>query len=274
MAGVTWTAEEDDHLRQLWNSDLTVEELLPEFPGRTINSIRVHAKRLGLRHTREQFLQVLSKTVSGSKNGMYDRRSPRKGVTLSSELRTKLSVAAREGYAAGRRKGMFGPENPAFGKPSPMRGKHLPESAKRTLAIKATQRWDARSQESKEEHLSRMRTGWSSWSLAKGPTKIELLVQEWLTEFNVQFTTQAVVSFFVVDFLVGSDKIIETHGDYWHGNPVKYAVLDQTQRSNQRRDRAKWTLLSKRGFKLLALWEDDLWNRPEECRDRLQEFLV
>ena len=274
MAGIAWTIEEVSQLQQLWNSDLTLEELASQFSGRTPISIQVKAKRLKLRHTKDQFHRILSKKTTGTKNGMYGRQGPRRGVTLSPELRAKLSVVAKEGYASGRRVPMNGADNPAFGKPSPMRGKSLPDSAKETLSRKASQRWAARTQKSKDDHLLKMRAGWITWANKKGPTKIEILVQGWLESLGVEFTSQTVVSFFIVDFLVQGNKVIETHGDYWHGNPTKYSTFDRTQRANQRRDRAKWTLLQKRGFKLLALWEDDLWERPENCRKQIQEFLA
>jgi len=53
MRRETWTDEEVQRLRQLYsNPNKTFEEVVSEFPGRTMNSIRLKACRLGLERPR------------------------------------------------------------------------------------------------------------------------------------------------------------------------------------------------------------------------------
>ena len=272
MAGRSWTQAEDLLLTRLWDSDLTVDELLPSFEARTFNAIRVRAKRLKLKHTTAQFSAVLSKNTSGERNGMFGKPGVNAGKTLSETHKERLRISALEGYASGKRIGLSGASNPRYGKPGTMLGKHLSEKSREILSLKAYERWAFR--RDKTEHLLLMRQGWVKWNTRKEPTKIELLVQSWLSALEVSFEPQVVLDLFIVDFLVGS-KVIETHGDYWHANPIKYDTsnLDRTQRNNVRRDHSKVVRLNKLGYSLLVLWENDLKRHPEESLCKLEEFL-
>lgn len=119
----------------------------------------------------------------------------------------------------------------------------------------------------------KMRHGWLKWVARRAPTAIERMVEGWLQESGVVFSTQTLVGYYIVDFLVGR-SVIETFGDYWHGNPNQYDVLDQMQRTNRGRDRAKDTFLRNHGYRLLTLWETNLHTRPDECRRQITEFLT
>lgn len=273
MAGKAWSEAEDADLARLWDSDLTLEEVAAHLPGRTLPAIRVRVKRLGLRHTDEQFRHILSKKTSGERNGMSGRVGPRRGVVLTPEVRAKLSRAAKAGYADGVRVKKRGADNPAFGKPSVNRGVPLPVEVRQVLARKACARWQDKAPEERASHMAKMRGGWLAWSARREPTGIERQVSQWLQEAGVGFQAQAPFGHYIVDFHVGR-KIIETHGDYWHGNPRTYATLDPTQRSNQRRDRAKATYIQRQGCELLVLWEADLKTQPEVCRQELLAFLA
>lgn len=46
LSGIDWTAEEDERLTQLWNAKTSVPDMVPNFPERTANAIRVRATRL------------------------------------------------------------------------------------------------------------------------------------------------------------------------------------------------------------------------------------
>jgi very-short-patch-repair endonuclease len=274
MVGRHWKTEELDLLRKLWDSTLTVDEVAEKI-GRSKNSVKVKVTRLGLRHTKEQTRQILSKKTSGERNGMFGKVSPRRGVKLSEGLRAKMSVAALEAYAKGTRKPMVGPANPAYGKPSTMRGKNLPESAKKTLSEKAKKRWENRAPEWKADKLRQLREGRARLD-KDNPSKLELQTEEWLKSLGVEYAPQVVIEFYTVDFLVSSTKVIECQGDYWHANPIKYAdhdALNPTQKANVHRDKRKRTYLKNRGYEILELWGNDIRNNPEECLQKIKEFL-
>lgn len=274
MAGRTWTPQEDQQLTDLWASDRTGEEVAALLAGRTPTAIQVRAKRLGLRHTKEQSRSILSKMTQGQRNGMSGKPGPRRGVTLTNEQRAHLREVALDGFLEGRRVPLRGQDNPAFGKPGTMLGKHLPPSARTTLSEKGRARWDAMTVLEQRSKVDQLRKGWSALGKER-PSKIEVLVEGWLAASGVSFESQVVIDFYVVDFKVGQ-KIVECHGDYWHANPETYpdpARWHQAQRANVRRDKSKMTFLANRGYDVLVLWERDLHQNPARCREQLFGFL-
>lgn len=205
---------------------------------------------------------------------MHGKPGPRCGVTLTEEQRKHLRMIALDGFADGRRTPKRGQDNPAFGKPGTMLGKHLSLSARTTLSEKGKVRWDAKSPSEKQTKIDQLRKGWSALGKER-PSKIEVLVEGWLSASGVAFESQVVVDFYVVDFKIGR-KIVECHGDYWHANPEVYADpvrWHQAQRANVRRDKSKMTFLTNRKYEVLVLWERDLYKKPLQCREQLFAFL-
>jgi len=273
VAGRPWTEGEERLLRHLWKSDLTREEVAARLLGRTPVAIQVRAKRLGLRHTDEQFRRILSKKSKGENNGMFGREGPRRGVVLTVTQRDLLRKKALNSYKNGRPK-MVGARNPMFGKPGTMRGKKLPPSAKATLSEKAKVRWCQASDEEKAKKVAQLREGRERLG-RDSPSSIEVAMREWLSDLQTDFEAQVVIGFYTVDFLVSENKVIECHGDYWHAHPEKYASgdLDETQRHNVHRDRRKATFLRNRGYGLLVMWESDIKERPSWCVSQVEDFL-
>ena len=270
MFGKAWSSQEIDTLVQAWGKGVSLEDVAALLSCRSLTSVRVQVKRLHLRHTKEQTRRIMSEKMSGAGNGMFGKPSARRGVTVSEDTRERIRKAAKEGFVSGKRKWLAGSENPMFGKPSPMRGKTLPETALLVLSRKATIRWAGRSEEFRQAHLVKMRQGWSRWAISGRPTWIEKEVASWLISAEKIYVSQVVVGFYVVDFLLGK-TVIETHGDYWHGNPSVYSpeCLDATQKANIRRDRAKRTFLANRGYTLVEMWEKDIKADPEGGRGHL-----
>lgn len=277
MTGKWWTKEEETLLEELWDSNLTKEEVASYFPNRTPSSVKVKAKRLGLRHTPAQTSAILSKKTSGDKNGMWGKPSPRRGVTLSKELRKKLSNVAYEGYKRGTRKPLFGEDNPMWGKTgedNPMYDKTLPPSAIKTLSRKAKERWKSWPDARKKRKLLQLREGLAK-VLEGNPSSIEVKVDSWLQDMGVEYESQKIIDFYIVDFLVDGYKVVEVYGDYWHAHPEfkPDQPLNDVQKANVRRDKAKHTLFRNKGIPMLVLWECDINNNPVETRSLLEGFL-
>lgn len=82
-----------------------------------------------------------------------------------------------------------------------------------------------------------------------------------------------------VDCVLRSKKrVIEFYGDYWHGNPKKYAPDDIIGINRVAKD--KWDFDSKRnaqlndaGYQVLVIWEDEYTNNPAEILQRCVTFL-
>lgn len=274
MGGRQWTSDEDCVLANLWDSSCTLEEIAAYLPGRTHVSVQVRAKRLGLRHTSEQTSAIISKKCSGARNGMFGKPGPRRGVVLTKEQREHLRDAALRGFKEGSRKPLCGSMNPSFGRPSTMRGKHLPASAKSTLSLKGKVRWAAKTPDEQAKKIQQLREGWQ-WLGLGNPSSIEITVSKWLGQLGVVHEAQARVGFYLVDFLVG-DKVVECHGDYWHANPLSYAgrTLSPMQTANVLRDRRKATYLRNQGYDLLVVWEHEIKTAPIEVLAALERFLT
>lgn len=98
------------------------------------------------------------------------------------------------------------------------------------------------------------------------PTSIELEVETFLKNSNIECETQKFMhdKFFVDFYLPQYDIIIETFGDYWHGNPRFYNEdlnnLNNSQIRQRNKDKSRISYLSKTHKHILILWEEDIIN--------------
>jgi len=117
---------------------------------------------------------------------------------------------------------------------------------------------------------------WKTRDMTVGNTSIERAVAAMLDELAVGYRKQfpLEIKFFDIG-LPDYGLLIETNGDYWHGNPLFYkdSDLDKTQRSSRARDLTKAKLAAKHGFRLLFLWENDIKKDPDGVQARILETL-
>lgn len=112
-----------------------------------------------------------------------------------------------------------------------------------------------------------------------GTSKLEdFFAHEFLDKLGVrylyQFEAKDIGRFF--DFyLIDDNLIIEIDGDYWHGNPEKYAENELTRRQlkAQRIDeyKNKWALLH--SIPILRIWESDIHNNPKKVMETLKNCI-
>lgn len=77
-----------------------------------------------------------------------------------------------------------------------------------------------------------------------------------------------------VDFLINDKLVIEVHGDYWHSNPTVHKAVTSRQQRQQVLDAEKRELLTKAGYTMLVLWEQELVNAPAEVERKLRSTLA
>lgn len=98
-------------------------------------------------------------------------------------------------------------------------------------------------------------------------TKPQIIINDLLDSCNIKYNNEEPFVYYSVDnYLIDYNLVIEVMGDYWHANPMKFNKLNDLQRKNIGRDKAKRTFIDKYyGIKILYLWEKDILERPDLC---------
>lgn len=92
------------------------------------------------------------------------------------------------------------------------------------------------------------------------PTSIEIATRKALDQLKIKHESQYRPSGYscVFDEFVPPNSFIEIHGDYWHGYPKMFPVLNETQKEHIARDvkKAKWAF--ENGYDLIVIWEHEI----------------
>jgi G:T-mismatch repair DNA endonuclease (very short patch repair protein) len=85
---------------------------------------------------------------------------------------------------------------------------------------------------------------------------------------------------FMCDFCFPKPKVVvEVYGDFWHGNPIKYAgkKLHKHQIKGINRDKSKEAYIKtvdNRSWTYLVVWESDIKKDVAKCVDKIEEVLT
>lgn len=106
-------------------------------------------------------------------------------------------------------------------------------------------------------------------------TKPQIIVNELLDNYHIQYNNEEQFIYYSVDnYLINHNLIIEVMGDYWHGNPLKFNELNNLQRKNIGRDKAKHTFIQKYyDINILYLWEKDILERQDLCLSLILSYI-
>lgn len=101
-------------------------------------------------------------------------------------------------------------------------------------------------------------------------TSIEKIIESFLINNNIKYKTQYRIyfndinnklKFKVYDFyLMDKNLLIETDGDYWHGNNKIFEHLNETQIKNIKNDIFKDELAKINNMNIMRIWENDIHN--------------
>lgn len=106
-------------------------------------------------------------------------------------------------------------------------------------------------------------------------TWIEKHVETLLKDKAIEHKKQFPIENRIYDFFVPSvNLLIETHGNYWHGNPTMYTELDHIQLGGQKRDEIKLRLAKAYGHDIIYFWEKDISDRPEWVANELYNAIT
>lgn len=110
-------------------------------------------------------------------------------------------------------------------------------------------------------------------------TNIEVHVAECLDRLNVKYIEQSThaekyrVDFYLPDF----NLIIEAYGDYWHGNPRKYAPSSELMtciaEEKWGQDYSRINAIIKEGHDVLILWEYDIVNDFDFTTNEINKYI-
>lgn len=64
--------------------------------------------------------------------------------------------------------------------------------------------------------------------------------------------------------------VVECDGDYWHGNPKVFGILNPMQIERKERDKKQDDEISKTGWKVLRFWESDIQDDVSHCVDKIE----
>lgn len=95
-----------------------------------------------------------------------------------------------------------------------------------------------------------------------------------LENIGISFQEQVLIRRkFVVDVLLPNDVVIQWDGDYWHGNPKRYRILNKIQESKRKFDKACNAYLKKCGYNVIRFWEWDVSNKPEWVESEIRKII-
>lgn len=102
-------------------------------------------------------------------------------------------------------------------------------------------------------------------------TKPELMMKKILEEKNFVFDHPFRLENKIYDFRI-NNCIIEVDGDYWHGNPKFYSILNDKQIAMKENDILKNEIAKRNGFHMFRVWENELKNNIEKIEIMILEI--
>jgi len=110
-------------------------------------------------------------------------------------------------------------------------------------------------------------------------TGIEKKIEEFLNELNIKYKYSFIFRKRQFDFMLPEyNIIIETNGDFWHGNPKLYGKnkkkgnLKEWQKEKQIDDIIKCNIANDGGYEIFSFWEDDIYNKTQRVIDILKQI--
>lgn len=110
---------------------------------------------------------------------------------------------------------------------------------------------------------------------------IEYQIAKILNELKISWEYERILHLknksYCPDFTLSRNKIIECFGDFWHANPEYFGPKQKTHKTKLaedvwKYDNEKLENLRKNGYKILVLWEKDIREDLEKCKQLIKQF--
>lgn len=115
-----------------------------------------------------------------------------------------------------------------------------------------------------------------SWGIKPVDTRfkesgLERKFKNILNELKIQYEQYYKIGNRIYDFYLNKyNLIVETNGDYWHGNPKKFNILKEEQLNGRKRDVSKRKLALKYKYRIIFLWESEI----EKSKEKVVQILL
>lgn len=271
--GNNWTDYEIKILKEIYpfTNDINI---INYFSGRTLTSIKIKAKRLKIYRTNEIKKNNRSNATSGEKNGMYKKTSKIKGKTYNEFYGIEKSKSIKKSLSCCRigKPGLAGEKNGMYGKLPYNKGISPSDTVKEKIRRGAINYWNSLNEVDLKRRKDKLREDWiiKRDKYSEIDTIPEKITETLLIELNAKYVKKQNIGYYNCDFLINNIIVIEVQGDYWHGNPNRYNTFDKIQEKNIMRDNRKFKYLSSNGYDVLYLWEYDLKNNIEYCKNLIK----
>lgn len=108
--------------------------------------------------------------------------------------------------------------------------------------------------------------------------QIALLLNEMSVNWKYENVLHLDSKTYIPDFIVNDNIIIECFGDFWHANPRYFKPTDTTHKTRTayevwRYDNEKIVNLKNNSYNILILWETDILENIEYCKQQIKEIL-
>jgi very-short-patch-repair endonuclease len=109
----------------------------------------------------------------------------------------------------------------------------------------------------------------------KKDSSIQLIVNDLLLKLGANYKTEYVFGKYSFDnYLEDSNIFIEVMGQYWHSDPRHYENISyDMQRKRIGKDKAKRSYAKNKGINILYLWEKDINENIELCKELVKIFI-
>ena len=106
------------------------------------------------------------------------------------------------------------------------------------------------------------------------PSGLELLVQSWLDEDQIEYRKQYPIGRCHVDLFFAPKTVVELNGCYFHAHEClrKERAWTPAEHKKRRQDLNRYRFLRKAGFDVVVLWECDVHEHPIKTRRLLREL--
>lgn len=92
----------------------------------------------------------------------------------------------------------------------------------------------------------------------KSPSGLELAFAEALNSIGISYKQQYRIGSYLVDFLIGSNLVVELNGNYWHGSE------EAREYDKERND---W--IRSQEYNVIVIWEHEFYEDPNKCINKV-----